>query len=290
MAQVKLFEEPGIGVSVLLSGEKYLEIGKHGELAIPEEVKPKGFNLVVLIPEESRIVINQKNVGQTKGGYHRHALEQLGMEGGVRTLVMHDPISIERVGKNVWTSWHAAKSNRIDCWSLTNDGHVDCFQVGIITHDDGRTFLLLGEYRWRGMLFRDKSGIVGKPDYPLWGPFDIRCSILDDPEFKGCLESCSLPVWNGKPEELTVPMDSVPGNGHARVQWYVPFAGQTGQGIAILNDGSSAWMHGVDILIQPDSDGIKRLQRNDLVRYQEAIKWGTKPGAPPKLTKIERVS
>ena len=52
----------------------------------------------------------------------------------------------------------------------------------------------------------------------------------------------------------------------ARINWYSPFGGQTGQGIAILRDGSSAWVHGRDILDEPDKD-VQRLYFNDLIKF-----------------------
>jgi len=294
--KLRYFEELEIGVEVFLPGKKHaeepLEIGEHGVLAIPTGLNPAGFHLVLTRPKEARIVIVLRNIRQDQGVYHRHCLAQLdNPSGDYITEVMYDPIQVMRVGQNIWTSWHSEKPNRADCWREERDGRCDLFQVGIVTHDDGLTFRLLSRWGWRGQLFQAlKQGVVGKPDDPKLGSFDARRPILDDPGFKKLLEGTTLRPWTGKPEELDPPLDSVPGLGYARMQWYSPFAGQTGQGPAVLYDGSAAWVHGVDILDSPDPDGIKRLYRNDLVSYAGIhTNWGTKKDGPPKLLCVKRV-
>jgi len=201
-------------------------------------------------------------------------------------------IKVERNGTHVWTPWHRERTNRLDCWILDLDGHVKLFQVGVITHDDGVTFRLLGEFRWEGQLFWHpdlKCGVIGKPDDPKWGNFDVRRTILDHPDFKKLLESATLQSWEGKEEELDPPLDPIPEPGTGRMQWYVPFAGQTGQGPVTLFSGKDAWVHGSELMIEPDPDGIKRLDRNDPIRYAGIQKkWGSKSG-PPKLLCVERL-
>lgn len=296
MAQLQWFEELGIGAAVLLTGEEateeYLEIDQQGVLVIPPEVRPSGFHLILVIPQVKRIVIAQKNVAQERGGYHRYFVASFGKSADeYQTWAMHDPILVMRRGKHVWTSWHQLKPNRIDCWLLEEQGHVELFQIGVITHDDGQTFRLLGEYRWRGQLFQDpERGVVGKPDDPCWGAFDVRRPILDDPDFGKLLQRTTLHSWHGTQEESEPPLASVPGPGFARMQWYSAFAGRTGQGPAILHDGSPAWVHGVDILEPPDQDGIKRLWQNDLVKYEDIQhNWGGKENGPPKLLCVRRL-
>jgi len=294
--KLRFYEEAGIGASVLLPGKRHgeeLEIGEHGVLAIPTGLKPAGFHLVLVVPQEARMVLVHRNIAQDKGAYHRHALAQLGGDSseGFTTWVMHDPIQVMRVGQNVWTVWHGVKPNRVDCWTLENDGCCTLFQVGVITHDDGLTFRLLSRWGWSGQLFQDQQrGIVGKPNDPEWGSFDARRPILDDPGFKKLLEETTLQPWTGTPEELDPSLDPVPSPGHARLQWYSPFAGQTGQGPAVLYDGSAAWVHGMDVRDPPDPDGIKRLYRNNLVSYAGThTNWGTKKEGPPKLLCVKRV-
>lgn len=277
---------------VLLEGKPdYLDIQDQGILSIPDGLKPSGFNLVLLVPDE-RFVIVQKNVGHKGGAYHQYALSQNTNNGnGVQTWILYDPIQVMRVGGNVWTAWHQQKPNRVDVWRLEKDGLLELVQVGIITHDDGTTFRILGEPRWRGKLFRSNGlGYVGKPENQKWGPLSpkgTRDGIFGNAEFQRLCDTATIPEWNGSNDELEIPLLPVPGPGLARVEWYIPFAGQTGQGIAILQDGSPAWVHGANIQKDPDPDGIKRLWRNDLISYTGMPeKWGTKKGSPPKIVGV----
>lgn len=298
--QVKIFEEPGIGASVLLPGKKWadspLEIGEHGVLAIPQGLQPAGFHLVLYIPAEARIVITQKNVERDKGGYHQHTLAQLGDSAGLTTWVMHDPIQVVRAGKNVWTDWHSTKPNRVDCWRVERDGRLELFQVGVITHDDGQTFRLLGEYRWRGRVFKTVVGeLAAKPDKPKWGsllwcPGESRAAIQEHQGFQLLLATAEIEPWNGR-EVVDSPLDPVPNNGgFARVCWYIPFAGQKGQGYAKLYNNEDVCIHGSDILEPPDPDGIKRLWYNDLISFTATQKnWGSKKDGPPKLLCVRKV-
>jgi hypothetical protein len=195
---------------------------------------------------------------------------------------------VKRVGKNVWTSWHQEHPNRVDCWCLGKSGELQLFQIGVITHDDGVTFRLLGEPRWKGQLFRKPTGYAPKPEGSKWGPLGpSRLPIFVDHGFQWLLSGATLPEWNGKEGELDPPLGNIPSENHARVNWYVPFGGQTGQGIAILQDGSSAWVHGIDVLDPADIDGIKRLYHNELVSFEgRPQQWGTKKDAPPKIVGV----
>lgn len=288
MSQIREFKEVGIGAEVKLLTTKdtivELEVNENDVLVIPQGLKAKGFFLSLLIPAEARGVIAQKNVRQEKGGYHRHALVKLS-DGEIAVWVMNDYIIVERKYGNVWTNWHDVKPNRLDWIPLDKGGKIAFFLVGVVTHDNGKTFRLLGEYRWRGRLYLAESGIIAKPDSPTWGPFpETRRGIFEDEEFKKLLADTVLSSWDGTPEELIPPFDQIPGSGFARIQWFSPFGGQTGQGIAILHDGSAAWVHGVDILDPPDPDGIQRLWYNQLISYKgEPVSWGTKKDGLPKL-------
>ena len=293
-SQLRQFDEAKVAACVLLVGGKdYLEIGENGILSVPPDVNPSGFHLVVAIAKKHRAIVVQKNVGKELGGYHSQALSQLkGFAPGYDATVMRDPIEVRREGKSVWTSWHKDKPNRVDIWSVAKDGKVTLFQVGVVTHDNGATWQLLGAYRWRGQLFKDGERIVGKPEHKKWGGFDVRRTILDQPEFMALVEGAKLKVWKGKDEDLNPTLPEVPGPGLAVVQWYIgEFAGQTGQGPANLHDGSSAWIHGADIVgLEPDSDGIVRLWQGDIVSYTGTVKnWGSKKNGPPKLTGVRLV-
>lgn len=262
-------------------------MGEHGILEM--EASPQVFHLVVLVPETVRVTIAQKDVGTTLGEY-TSLIQKEGYGGHVLYRPTH-PIQVKRVGKNVWTSWHQENPNRVDCWHLGENGELQLFQIGVITHDDGETFRILGEPRWKGQLFQSATGYAPKAEDPKWGPLGpSRYPIFVDPGFQWLLSGARLPLWEGRNEEIDLPLSKVPPGKFARISWYVSFGGQSGQGIAILADGSSAWVHGSDIQEDPDPDGIKRLYHNELVSFVgEPRQWGTKKDAPPKLVEVRRV-
>lgn len=267
---------------------KLLVIGGHGVLSIPDGEKPGAFQLRLLVPETARITFAQKDVGRELGEYT--GLNQVGILGNDTVYRLPYPIKVERIGGNVWTSWHREHPNRVDCWYLGETGELQLFQIGIITHDDGKTFRLLGEPRWKGQLFRSSTGYAHKPADPKWGALGVsRYPIFGEHGFQWLLSTARLAEWKGRDEEIDPPLAEVPSGNYARVQWYIPFAGQTGQGIAILPDGNSCWVHGADIQEAPDPDGIKRLYHGELVSFKgPPQKWGTKQGAPPKLVGVRR--
>lgn len=286
MENLRFFEEPGIGAMCFLAGqvqgaEEYLGVDEKGILVFPEEVRPTGFYLVIGYLKGAPVVIVQRDLSRHHGDYFSHAISPFkGLLGSDYDVwVFNSPMKVKRAGKEVWIPWKGGPfepSNKVDCWIVGEEGRVDLFQVGIVTPNNGQTFHLLGEYRWRGQLFRNSGReIVGKPDDPRWGAFGVRVEVLDNPDFRKLLPK--LATWRGRREELDPPLDKVPEDGQARAQWYSPFAGQTGQGPVALHNGSSAWVHGVDILDSPDPDGIHRLQRNDLLHYAGIATFGKNP-------------
>ena len=297
-SQLREFEDPGIVTSVILAGvdKAYLEIAKDGTLKMPAGVEPKGFHVVVAFEENSHILVVQKNVGTEGGGYHRDALSKLDGFEGFKSFVMHEPIEVVRIGGNVWTSWHQQKPNRVDCWVIGADGKLGLFQIGVFTHDNGATWKLHGEYRWRGQLYEDCDLLVARPEHPRWGSLEggssHRTQIFSHPEFVALMKDVKLTPWIGTDEELDPQLPEVPGPGFAVVQWYIAFAGQTGQGPANLLGGGTAWIHGADIIgLKPDADGETRLWRGDIVSYAGKTDiWGSKKGGPPKLAGVKLVS
>lgn len=292
MAQFQKFSN-GITASVVLLGKhrQLLEIGDNSVLAIPEGVTPNAFCLVLHAEEKTRVVFAQKDVGQDNGGYNSSFSEVEILQ----RQVFSPPIQVVRPkdGK-AWTAWHQEKPNRMDCWFLEKNGRCGLFQVGVITPNNGETFCLIGEWRWYGRLFRQPGGkLVGKPENPVWGPMSpkgTRDGIFQHPDMQKLVSQTEIDTWNGSPEELDPPLSPVPEGNFARVEWYIPFAGQNGQGIVRLHDGTNAWVHGEEILDPPDADGIKRLRRNNLIQYQEILQqWGSKKDGPPKLVRIKRI-
>ena len=166
--------EYGISVGVVV-GREGLSIRADDTLIIPPGITPNAFSLILTVPINSPVVFCQKDIGQDEGRYN-YFLGQMDLNG--QRMLVSPVIQVVRAGRKVWTSWHQEKPNRVDCWHIWPDGKVSLFQVGVITHDNGKTWRLLGEYRWKGQLFQDGQGIVGKPETPAWGGFENRRMIL----------------------------------------------------------------------------------------------------------------
>lgn len=320
MSTVRTFEETGIRAGALLAGNTpCLEVNDNGVLSIPARTRPTGFHLMLAVPRNNRTVVAQKNIAQDGGLYHRFCMTMTETD-DFDVWIMIDPIEIKRAGSNVWTAWHELKSNNVNCWYLDETGCMKLFQVGIVTHDNGDTFRVVGEWKWQGQLYwlpkkcadgsfddsdwRKTREVVGKPASPKWDSFSIRCQILDHPDMAALVADLinrnSLPLWTGDLEELNPSLDAITPHtpGSALVEWYNLFAGQSGQGIVRFwgfdESGEpklyKAWIHGSDILEAPDPDGIKRLHRGNVIRYGEVKNgWGSKPNGLPKLTRVRRV-
>jgi hypothetical protein len=284
---LKHFKEANIKTIVVIGekGKEKIIANIDGNIiVIPKGVRPFGFKLIVFYPP--KMIVARRDISTENGGYYKRFVNNFGVLGENVSFW----IPIFRTKEKIWTPWHQKSPNRLDCWILQKDGRVELFQVGIVTHDNGKTFRLLCEPRWKGQFYQDRNRqIVGKPNNSHWGAFDVRRKILDFPAFKDRLQQINFPKWNGRKEELDPPLDPIPGSGFARVSWYTPFAGQTGQGIVILHDGSSAWVQGSDLMIEPNPDGIKRLSRNDLLSYTQAISWGKEKGRLLKLIGVKKV-
>lgn len=290
MAQTTTFLEfHGVKAQVFTPAKQSaLDVKEHGILDIPEMTNPSSFSIKILVPNSARIAICQKDIGTTHGEYG--SLDQEEIEGFV-VYTPKNPFQVRRERNKTWVLWHQDTPNRVDCWYLGETGELELFQIGVITHDNGEPFRLLGEHRWKGKLFEGATGYAAKPESPKWGELGpSRQAIFIEYGFQYLLGSTDLNTWNGTQEELEPPLGEIPSKQHARISWYVPFAGRNGQGIATLQDGNSAWVHGADILNPPDTDGIKRLFHGDLISFVGAPeKWGTKEGAPPKLSEVTRV-
>ncbi|HLD70583.1 MAG TPA: hypothetical protein VI937_01730 [Negativicutes bacterium] len=292
MLTSRLFEILDIEASVFLNGtSKYLEVDRHGLIAIPKDVQPEAFKLSLLVPQNGRMFVAQKDVAQDQGAYMKGTMRSTGSNGDYAKFTMQNQIAVRREGRNVWTNWHGpdgATTNRVDCFQLTAKGMMMLFQIGVITHDDGRTWRLHGETRWHGQLFYANGQLVGKPEKPEYGPIiETWKKIFGHPKFKNLLAESRLPQWEGSQLELEMPLQKAPQPGLAVMQWYISFAGQSGQGYANLNDGTVASVHGADILESPEGDGVKRLRRNDLVAYKGTAKFGSKQST--KLLKVYKV-
>jgi hypothetical protein len=210
---------------------------------------------------------------------------------------MRDPIDVIVHDQNVWTGWHKnAASNRVDCWTLERDGKLTLFQVGIVTHDNGKTYRLHGEYRWRGQLYHQAAGgIIGVPEHAKWGSLEggssNRTQIFRHPEFVVLFKDVELSPRNVSDAELDPPVPKASGRGFAVVDWFITFAGQTGQGIVKFQNGKPAWVHGIDVSGFDPKSFEPPLWRGDIISFDQAVeKWGAKQGGPPKLTGVKLVN
>ena len=247
----------GVAAGVALVGANdFLEV-ENGLIKIPEGAKPKGIHLAVAIKKGARSLAVQRNRRKLGGDYGHGALSSVNLIDGFDTTMMVEPIEVCSAGGNVWTNSKSDRPNLIDIWSIDEDGKVTLFQPSVVTHDDGITWHLLGEYAWKGQLFRLNGVLVGMPDDPVYGSFDVRRTILENQEFMALVKSAKIREWKGA-MTLLDPMMGPIDVGQARIKWYKVTGGQKGQGIAVLDDGTDAWILGDDLLVEPDDDGIKR--------------------------------
>jgi hypothetical protein len=278
--QMREFEVVGMGAAVAaIGGDDFLEVDQPtGRIAVPAGVNPAGFIMMVFVPPTAVVV--QRNLGRLAGEYGHGALatvEAPQIE-GFKTVVMSMPIAVVRKGNSAWTDNSNQVPNRLDIWIVGKNGEVTLFQVGVVTHDNGATFVLVGETAWKGSLFDDSDYIVGVPDDPAYGAFTVRESIFENQEFKALVKSAKLWSWDGDEEKLATVLGDIP-QGYARIKWYKVFGGQQGQGIAVLPNGQDIWIHGADIDVTPDADGIKRPGGfNTLITYTGIGQFGAKGG------------
>lgn len=292
--KMRIFQEPELGALVRFDGNKnFLEMDQKGVILLPNGARPNIFWLMLAVMEDSRTVIVQKNVS-VEGGEYRNALSQLPSDGNYKIFKMDNGIEVVRQGGVIYTNWHGqgGQTNRADVWVVKKDGKTDLFQVGVITHDKGKTFRLLGEYRWRGQLFNRNGIWVGKPLNRSWGSLEggtsKRTQIFQHPEFIKLVQAATLPVWEGAEEDIDPPLGPVPGPEFARVKFFVPFGGRTGWGIAFLKDGSEVVINGSDILDPSDNDGIKRLACGQLIAFKGVGPSGSNPGAKPRIMNVRK--
>lgn len=307
MSTLRLFEEPVLAASTFLVGgseSNLLDVrSEDGVLTIPQGVRPQGFYLMLFLPKKgNRTFITQKKVGTEAGDYHNKNIREFSVSGELVGYKLQRPIEVRYERETVWTPWHdEERTNRADCFYVGEDGSFYLYQVGIITHDNGATYRLHGEYRWKGKLSYRNSKTYLEPEDPKWGSFtQSRAKIFENPNFRAFYN------WTSSRPELVEPvLAPVSGPGFARVEWYVSFGGQTGQGIAIghesqrrkakpknpneKDEGLNFWIHGTDIQESPDPDGVKRLWSGQLISYSGTEHFGTQKGRPPKLLNIKKV-
>ena len=287
MAEMRAFGDGLVAVaSTVEQPDKWLEMDENGLLELGGRI-PSGFHLAVGVPKENRrTFITQKQVGVDLGGYQDKFLVKVGASKDVQFTVMNDPIQVQRAGHDVWTVWHPKSpeqtANRVDCYTIGRDGMLVLDQAGVIARcvNDEYEFRLHAEPRYHGKLFTKNGELVVRPDDPgvRWGPFVTWKKIFDHPEFRRLVKSAKIAKWTGKPQELEPGFPRIPDGDFAVCQWFIPFAGQDGFGYVWLNNSctKAAAIHGCDLLVEPDSDGVKRVHRGDVLRYRGTDTFGSK--------------
>ena len=307
MAQIELLEEgyaffPDYEIEVevlpVIQGKKMenpISINPDGTLGLsPKECKTvTGFYLRWMYPKDTPVVAKVRNLRHIPNPpYHSHALLRSKKGGDWIVEGMGDHMRVyPKKGGIFYTVWQAVVPNRIDFWFLFREGLCKLFQVGIIARGqtDGRElhYRLLGELRGEWQLAHDPQGkVVGIPTNPVWGPFDVRRTILKDGDFQNLLQKAELPSWVGSEEELDPPLRLPSEPNRGTMNWWSPFSGMRGQG-PIAPENSHVWVCGEDAEVEPDPDGILRLPRGTIVSYEGSIPLGEK--GDKKLLKVRRI-
>lgn len=298
-SQLIEFAEPGLCAAVVLAkGEDLLEINADGRIIIPPGMDPKEFHMIIGF-EEGHGWLSMKNVGKEGGGYSTMASSAVEdfLPEGFRAIALNSPIPVLTEDGFRRTPWHGYPSNRFDFFVFGKDGKFDLFQVGVVIRGTKEKPFpkVMGEYRWRGHLYKTiNGGLVATPLSVKWGSFEggssKRTQIFDDPGFKAMLKGIELKTWRGTDAEVDPPLP-IPSKGQAVVKFYIAFAGRDGQGVVMSPNGDTAWVLQQDLIgIQPDEDGEIRLPVGAIISYEDVVfGWGGKKDGPPKLVGVRLV-
>lgn len=259
-----------------------------GALVIPEGIKPTSFFLQVEIPGHGLdVVVARKDVGTSGGGYHMEQIKEIARN----TWRTTSPIEIfkDRDSGERYTRWHHNFSNRLDILVVQQGGELHLLQAGVVIRGsrDMETCHLLCERLWHGQIVYDQRNrsYVGVPADSAWGSFASRNGIFNFRPFRQALGRVAITPRVVSADELE-PALGTPAKGCYRIDWFLPFGGRRGQGIARDVDGTAVWVVGNEVLtrwdldvlaarkvptqnfklVQPDTDGIIRLRRGMDVR------------------------
>lgn len=297
--KLKLWKDAGLVAGVVVGDETGLAkdlalLDENGRIDTAGKV-PKNFRMIAA----AKSGFTAMKVVADEGGGYRQALSAL--EGkwprGYSGLSLNENIIVLNEGGFHRTPWHGTPSNRFDYFNVAQDGSFDLFQCGVVIRGTQEDWWpkLLGEYRWRGRLFRaNGGGYVAIPASPKWGSFEggssKRTQIFGSDQFQAMVKGVKLDIWQGTDDEVDPPLPT-PGLGQVVVTFYIAFAGREGQGVVQASNGDTAWVLKQDVEgVQPDADGEIRLWRGDVLSFDEAVfGWGAKRNGPPKLTKVRLV-
>jgi len=268
--------------------DEYLEVDQStGRIKV--EGIPEGFCLVIGKPKGSQIVITVKNTGEEIGGYNPANVTRLGGHDGadfsvIMKIAVKKVYDRNKVLQFVHTEWHKERPNCASVYVFESvagklTGKFANYQIGVITPDNGHTWLLCGEHRYKGQIFSQNGSFVVKPLSPKYGPFVTWMPIFKHPEVRRLLRDANIQEWAGKPTDLDPPLPKAATDNEAVVQWSSMFAG-TGRRFGY------AWLAGqreaVVVLGQFQKDSSYTPQRGDVVRFDKKEVFGTKGEDGPR--------
>ncbi len=206
----------------------------------------------------------------------------------------------------VWADTQMGKdaSNRADLWRVEKNGRISLFSVLIVTFDDGKTFQIIGEYRWEGQLYlRTKTGpyalvsddertavtfgndevrkllnkYVFVPD-DGYENFEQRLQVLLLPEFRALVGSASVGPWEGSDDFWLKPKPRVGLVGNQGVvEFYAHGQADGSYGIVRLanpimiggkpRDKAQIRHRFVDA--ETDAQGVKLVRAGDIVEFDD---------------------
>lgn len=239
-----------------------------------------GFSIHILVPKGS-VLCKRNRRSNTYFGLSRSSEKELSPD----LEWWHALIEVRRTRDIAWmyTVWQDRQkdpriSNNVALWEA-QENRVTMWEIGIVS-PNGVDFYVAHDIRWDGKLYvlplrkvgdfdeeeRYGSRIVGVPADFKYGPFSVREDILDYGPFSNLLPA-ALPEFRGAKEEIEVPLD-LPEPGYAIIDWWHMFMGQgQGQGVALLHDGTTAWVLGADI--DPRAGGAQCLVRGTKLSYTD---------------------
>lgn len=285
----------------------------NGALIIPKGVeRVTGFFLEIEIPGHGLdVVLARKDVSTNGAGYHMEQIREV-VPGHVWRTTTPIEVLTDLHTEERYTPWHKKFSNRIDIFVFRPGGETYLLQAGVVVRGKRgqETFYLLVEQLWHGhIVLNQKTGaLVGVPAAPVWGSFESRRPIFNYEPFRRALKrsaSGDVTVRVVEEDEVNPPLGDPP-YGCYKVDWFVSFAGQRGQGIVKNSEGRAFWITCDQVLgqedleklaarkiptqhmklLQPDPDGVIRFRRGMDIRSQGERSGFSKKDGPKYLQNI----
>jgi len=171
------------------------------------------------------------------------------------------------------------RTNRINVCVLLGHGRIKIWEVGIIS-PDGENFQIIEHLAWVGRLYQNGIGVPEQG----YEAFERRKELAKFYVIENVLSTMSLAVWGGYDDEFNPVITPPSGDNEAIMVFFDPFmGGGLGQGVAILADGSEAYVRGSDIEDIEGDDTEFDLSRGTVITYEDTFK---DTGDTPRLTGV----